>query len=332
MAVSIDNTFGAGLLGAILTAILYGVTSVQTYLYFVNYPKDPARLKSLVSVIWSVQLLDIWASMSLSSVPSPRVLDTAHVAVVTFSIYHYLVTKHFSLPEHSNRCTRARVLYAPGLHQLVRWTLTPLLVLLVLLHFVFGLETVAWLFIKTTFENFNRSQEVKLAAATPFAIFAVLSDIGVAASLCALLHEGRTGIKKTNAIITTLMIYAVNRCLLTSVVAVTEVIVFIATPDALWYLAIDFVIGKLYANSLLASLNSRNFLRAQQDGNVLTISTHASSRFGPSSGNGGHSQNHAMIALKPMNHGGSISTESEAATTFGSANSVPKVHPNVFDD
>ncbi|KAL0574924.1 hypothetical protein V5O48_007046 [Marasmius crinis-equi] len=98
----------------------------------------------------------------------------------------------------------------------VRWILTPLLVVLVVLHFVFGIETVAWLFIETTFVKFQTSEMVKLAAATPFAIFAVLSDIVVAGSLCVLLHESRTGLGKTNTIITSLMIYAVNRCLLTS--------------------------------------------------------------------------------------------------------------------
>ncbi|EEB92336.1 hypothetical protein MPER_09172 [Moniliophthora perniciosa FA553] len=81
-------------------------------------------------------------------------------------------------------------------------------------------------------------------------------------------------------LIRTLMIYAVNRCLLTSAVAIVEVIVFIATPGSLWFIAIDFVIGKLYANSLLASLNSRNALRAQSSQSGAFISADASTGIG----------------------------------------------------
>ena len=71
----------------------------------------------------------------------------------------------------------------------------------------------------------------------PFAIFAVLSDVSIAVALCILLHGSRTNFKRcvylcasldikfnrlfcvtvsTNAIVTTLTIYAINRCLLTS--------------------------------------------------------------------------------------------------------------------
>jgi len=104
--------------------------------------------------------------------------------------------------------------------------------------------------------------EISLKAAMPFAIFAVLSDIMIAGALCYFLHGGRTGFKSTDTIVTTLIVYAINRCLLTSVVAVLEIIVFSTMPHSLWFVAIDFVIGKLYANSLLATLNCREALRA----------------------------------------------------------------------
>ncbi|KAL0059966.1 hypothetical protein AAF712_013262 [Marasmius tenuissimus] len=191
-------------------------------------------------------------------------------------------------------------------------------------------------FIETSFAEFQTSETVKLAAATPFAIFAVLSDIVVAGSLCALLHESRTGIGKTNRIITSLMIYAVNRCLLTSFVAIVEVIVFVARPHELWFLGVDFVIGKqclpfgtVYANSLLASLNSRNMLRNQQGSGMMStsiyISADSSDPSNASSGSRG-SQGHAVLALKPMSRDGS--TIDDGTPAFGSAG--PKVSPDVF--
>jgi len=136
----------------------------------------------------------------------------------------------------------------------VRWWLMPIIGLFVLAHVCFGIETVVFLFIK---KELRKLTEITLIAAMPFALCAVLSDISIAAALCVLLYGSRTGFRRTNTLINTLMVYAINRCVLTSVVAVAEVIAFAASPHSLWFLAIDFVIGKLYANSLLATLNSR---------------------------------------------------------------------------
>ncbi|KAE9407499.1 hypothetical protein BT96DRAFT_104249 [Gymnopus androsaceus JB14] len=236
------NSFGAGLIGAIVTAMLYGLTTLQTYLYFINYPKDDTRMKVLVSVVW--------------------VLDSLHISLVTYCVYHYLVL-NFSNPaglEIINWSLNITVLLNVILAVLVqsfftrqvygissgllRVFLTTVLSVMVIGHFCFGIETVAFLFVSKTFDKFQTSSTVKLAAATPFAIFAVLSDVLIAVSLCMLLHENRGGWRSTNALITTLIVYAVNRCLLTSAVAITEVIVFILHPKSLWFLAIDFVIGK----------------------------------------------------------------------------------------
>ena len=39
---------------------------------------------------------------------------------------------------------------------------------------------------------------------------------------------------------------------------------FSVFPHGLWYLGLDFVIGKLYANSLLATLNTRYSIRGSR--------------------------------------------------------------------
>jgi hypothetical protein len=60
--------------------------------------------------------------------------------------------------------------------------------------------------------------EAPQSYASPFAVFAVLADFAIAGSLCVLLHNRRTIFKGTNNMISTLIIYAINRCLLTSYV------------------------------------------------------------------------------------------------------------------
>ncbi|KAJ8085548.1 hypothetical protein PM082_004366 [Marasmius tenuissimus] len=321
MSVSIPKLFGPVLIGALVGAILYGVTSVQTYFYYKNYSNDIKRLQYLVAIIW--------------------ILDTAHVSLASICVYHYLVSSldnqsalkriHWSLtlsvllnvhpnPQQqksqvtlSNRCTPVRALpqaYFPGsqagpvlsyaaartgtttrrdpmdLDSLPRhfsgaslWFVPCFLFPLRRLCFTSSrpIETIVWLFVKNTFQGFQTSKIIKVASATPFTLSSVLSDVFIAGSLCSILHEGRSGIhKRTNTLVTTLIVYAVNRCILTSVVVIAEVAVFAARPDELWFLGIDFVIGKLYANSLLASLNSRNALRNQESNTTSHPSLHLS--------------------------------------------------------
>ncbi|TFK37299.1 hypothetical protein BDQ12DRAFT_216821 [Crucibulum laeve] len=262
----IDNTYGAGFIGAIVTAMLYGITTLQTWFYFVHYPKDSSENKLLVSMIW--------------------VLDTAHMALVSLCMYHYLVTNYANPPAlgigHWSLFMSValnvviafvvQIFFTFRIFRLssakIRWWITGIISLAILAHFCFGIETVVFLFIK---KELKKLPEITLFAAMPFALVAVLSDIFIALALCILLHGSRTGFRRTNAVVTTLMIYAINRCLLTSVVAVAEVIVFAIAPDSLWFLAIDFVIGKLYANSLLATLNSRQSIRVGVGSSVNTV-------------------------------------------------------------
>ncbi|TFY77363.1 hypothetical protein EWM64_g6648 [Hericium alpestre] len=73
-SVTIDDTFGAALIGLLFGAVLYGVTNLQTWLYFRHYDKDPRALKALVLVLWF--------------------LDTLHLALCARTIYWYLVTNY----------------------------------------------------------------------------------------------------------------------------------------------------------------------------------------------------------------------------------------------
>ena len=59
---------------------------------------------------------------------------------------------------------------------------------------------------------------VQLVAAVPFGVTAVLSDIFIAIALCVLLGSNRSAFEDTNNVINKLIIFAINRCILTSCV------------------------------------------------------------------------------------------------------------------
>ncbi|KAI6101548.1 hypothetical protein EV401DRAFT_2026923, partial [Pisolithus croceorrhizus] len=72
----------------------------------------------------------------------------------------------------------------------------------------------------------------------------------------------------TKRLLNTLIIYAVNRCLLTLLVAIAELVMDVNQLVA-WTIALDFIGQGLYPNSLLASLNVRQHLRAQDSSTAL---------------------------------------------------------------
>lgn len=97
-------------------------------------------------------------------------------------------------------------------------------------------------------------------------------DVLIAASLCTLLQRSRTGFKKSDSMISKLMLFTVNTGLLTSIFAVLSLATFLAYPNTLIYVTFFFCLGRLYSNSLLASLNCRRIIRGTDDLDGLSLS------------------------------------------------------------
>jgi len=256
MEVDITDTFGAMFTGALVSMSIYGITTLQMYFYFMQFPKDSIGLKLSVALIW--------------------VLDTLHVIFMCHTIHYYLI-KGFGKPALLANgiwslfaslgvniiiALVVQSYFALRIHKLCsekkKWWVSSFIGLTVLAHFCFGMETVVFFFVK---REFSRLKEVTLNSVLPFGVLAILSDIFVAGALCILLHNHRSGFKETDSLINKLIVFAINRCILTTAMAVIEVIVFAVLPDSFYTFALDFVIGKLYANSFLAALNSRVALR-----------------------------------------------------------------------
>ncbi|KIY50434.1 hypothetical protein FISHEDRAFT_71491 [Fistulina hepatica ATCC 64428] len=72
---TLDNTLGATFIGIILSTILFGITLLQSYLYFVDgSSNDPTFLKCFVGTLLAI--------------------DSFHVALIVHANYFYTVT-HF---------------------------------------------------------------------------------------------------------------------------------------------------------------------------------------------------------------------------------------------
>ncbi|KAN0135300.1 hypothetical protein V8E53_006865 [Lactarius tabidus] len=91
----------------------------------------------------------------------------------------------------------------------------------------------------------------------------VVVDALIAGMMCWALYRKKTGIARTDSMIMTLMAYILNSGLLTCVLGAAMTISFIISPESMLPLAIFIPMGKCYVNSLLAMLNSRDYIRGR---------------------------------------------------------------------
>ncbi|RPD77440.1 hypothetical protein L226DRAFT_521114 [Lentinus tigrinus ALCF2SS1-7] len=243
----IDSTFGAALIGLIISACLYGITLLQTFSYFRNYSNDSTLIKSL-SVGFSTS----------SSVHKDNILVSGHqLRQYQQSGHHYL--EHGS--ESAGSCKQTVTFFARRVWMMSRnWLITGIIVVLAFLHFVFTAES----FILGRFSKFKTLTWVTCLGLGS----AAAADIIIAIAMCYYLYTKRTGLKRTDSVVALLMVYSVNSGLTTSIIATICVVTFAAMPTNFVWLSFFWIMGKCYVNSFLALLNSRESLRDKVAGAV----------------------------------------------------------------
>ncbi|KIK21414.1 hypothetical protein PISMIDRAFT_681379 [Pisolithus microcarpus 441] len=70
----IPGGFGSILFEGLVSAMLYGITTLQTYMYFMHYAEDASTTKFLVIAIW--------------------ILDSLHISLICHALYYYLITNY----------------------------------------------------------------------------------------------------------------------------------------------------------------------------------------------------------------------------------------------
>lgn len=254
MMVDIAKTFGALLLGGLFASLLSGFVVVQVVVYFKLYLDDGPLLKSLVLVVW--------------------LLDTSHTTCIWLSLWDYLIVDYGNIDAIDNivRSLAMSVLITALLTVFVHmffarrifllskrnYFLTMPIVILAILRLVSASSTTAYMLKLGTFATFKH--DVRWVFTTGLALSTIV-DILITSSLCFLLQTSRTGIDKSNAVIDSLIMYSFETGALTCAGTIASMLCWITLPNNLIFMGLHFVIGKLYANSLLVTLNSREFTR-----------------------------------------------------------------------
>ncbi|KAG1724017.1 hypothetical protein EDB19DRAFT_323913 [Suillus lakei] len=239
----------AALSGTLATMLLYGVTCMQTFHYWQTYEHDGKILKSLVSFIW--------------------LLETAHTALSIHFVEYYLIVHFGDLTylEYAVWSMGATCVIGFFIAYVVNlcfiWRISRLgqnrwiagfFVIVATVRCGFGLANCVLSFIYPLWTEFRVRVFATMVAGQ---VLSAVVDGVIAFTLCFYLRKRRTGMKRTDSIINRLQLYSINTGAITSLIAALAVVAFIVLPTTTAFIAFVQVQGKLYATSLLASLNAR---------------------------------------------------------------------------
>jgi len=278
---NLNPTFGAVFIGVLLAAVFYGITTLQTIFYYNNYRNDRIMFKALVGTLW--------------------ILDALSLIMVSYSLYTYLVTNYL------NPLALAYTNWGIGAEPIV----TGLIAFIVhefMIYRIWALNRnwtiyVGVLAIFSLFPlalSFTAALKTVIGGPHMWTILTSISWIGTAGdvstsvldiiisgTICYQLYRGRTGFAQTDRILNILTIYTIHTGLLPTLLTLAGLIAYKASPNTLIFDTFQIIVSKAYANTFLATLNSRDALRGNNvvsSNNSMTPQVFPSMRFGSNPG------------------------------------------------
>ncbi|KAG7085520.1 hypothetical protein E1B28_003080 [Marasmius oreades] len=252
----LHDTFGCLFIGTTLSGAMWGVTTMQTYNYFLEYfGVDRPLLSIMVGVVYALDtvhqmmLLHLVYTYLVSNFGNPVILGT----LVWSILIMVLLTAMIGLICQLFLTYRVWVLSRGKIHVVV----IVLLPILGLFSTTLAYFAKAWPF--TTF--------AQLALVGGFSkavnVLGAVSDITITIALSILLWSSKSGMRKTDAIVNRLILFCVRTGAITTLCAICSLITISALPNTFIYITFYCTLARWYTASLLATLNARSDLRSQ---------------------------------------------------------------------
>lgn len=260
------SDYGIQLIGVVISSILFGISCLQTFIYYMAKPKDPiwlkllpawlmflqlARLILLVVVVYKILVVDFGHPERLATIPSEAYCANIIVGVLAFSAQLFYIWRIWKFGKSKSGVSKYMWIFGS-------FCLLLAVTFLILTVTNAGLElkhggSLAFLLTET----YNATSYT--FAATNF----VLDFLIVIAMVWLLRIEGRSQYARTNNVINRLMILSINSGLVTMTAALIFIITLATSPQTYVYIFFYYLTAPLYCNSVLANLNSREWLRRQ---------------------------------------------------------------------
>ncbi|PBK97182.1 hypothetical protein ARMGADRAFT_626441 [Armillaria gallica] len=254
---NINNTLGAVLIGFAVACCVYGILVTQVFRYFSRYPFDRPVYKGLVLLI--------------------LLLETVDQIFIGHVVYHYTISNFANV----SALIRGTVTWSFILQQTVgavvgcivktsfalrvwRFSERNIFITGIILLLTYGQLGLAITFTLKAFELTGVFEVVNLRVLGSTSLgVGVLTDLVTAISLCYFLNKLRTGYHKSDSLVNSLVLYAINTGALTSAVSLSTLILYNIMPTNLVFVACFFILSKLYAISFMATLNTRRIVRGK---------------------------------------------------------------------
>jgi len=277
MSQNVGETLGAILIGSCFAATLTGVVCTQTVYYFQSYPDDRPSTKLTVAVIWLLDFLHtimvfsadwVWLIEHfddlgfVNRIPWPLGVTVFLNAIITVIVHFFFAYKIYRLSKGN-------------------WLVVGPILVLAVTRLSLAIASCAEMLIYSTINEFVEK------AAWVFTMGLLTSsilDVVITSSLIWYLDHARTGFMGMDRTVNRLCLYAVENGLLTSVTTVIALGCWLGMEHNLTSPAIYLILAKLYANSLLATLNSRKHIRECNRITCLSDRAQHAAVFGPTRG------------------------------------------------
>ncbi|KZP08289.1 hypothetical protein FIBSPDRAFT_939073 [Athelia psychrophila] len=261
----LDGTLGAIEVGTLISCFLYGVTTVQVYIYYSNGTvKDPLRIRLLVPFIWLVETIQTvfmcayLYRVTVTYYGNVAIIGDGHWTLNTSALFDGLVgglVQGFF-------AHRIWILSKKWPITLISWTGS----------FLAFTGTVAIMILGQISYIAKFDAEFTWLVTTTLALLLSVDIINTVA-LCSYLRIERTGFQSTDGMLNKLFIWTLETGLFTSLGAMLMLIFSLALPETTIWIGISAFYGKLYSNSLMASLNAREALRSLSMANTHITSS-----------------------------------------------------------
>jgi len=273
--IDLSGTFGALLIGLSIGLILWGMQTLQSVWYYLNYPKDPLLLKLWVALISILSTMDIAFSFSgiwegviamSGTYSSTLPMKLVYARLLAYGFVGFFCQLFFLY----------RIFKFAGI-RLIKYGIPALLLPLMIYQLVANIICAA-LWLRTDPGN-NMAGATTRAAARAWIVssYAVTgaTDIIIALVMGGLLLQRRSGDSKTDRLLIKIAVTSINTGTWTAVDALLTVILSLTTPDSEDIFACpSWFASPLYVNTVFCNLNIRQFFRDSDDSNdTIWLST-----------------------------------------------------------
>ncbi|KAJ7034043.1 hypothetical protein C8F04DRAFT_1395710 [Mycena alexandri] len=245
----VELLFGPMLIGVLLSTAVYGVMAVQMLLYYQTYKTDARWIRYFLLYLFLVETVNLAVEIGVIYEP----------LIVRYGTQNALITSPLFLPGVAISLvavsTPIQLFTAWRISVITESIVIPLLIsVLAVVSFAGAVLVTIFVSIRNEFEKFQSFSWAVII----WLISSAIVDVLIAAKLTHSLTIRRTGFSAMDGQINRLIRLTVQTGAITAIVALVDVILFLAFPHTTLQFIVDFPLSKLYAICLLSTLNARS--------------------------------------------------------------------------